>query len=462
MSSDEKSHQGEDLRSTEERLLADLIVSDIGLSDKEMVGEAKTAISGGMMLSDGRFQGEDERSHQGEERLSAEPIVSDIGLSDKEMVGEAKAAISRCTLREMVREAKAAITGGMMSSDGKLQGEDLRSTEERLSAEPIVSDIGLSDKEMVGEAKTAISGGIMLPDGKLQGEDLRSTEERLSAEPIVSDIGLSDKEMVGEAKTAISGGIMLPDGRFQGEDERSHQGEDLRSTEEWLSAEPIVSDIGLSDKEMVGEAKAAISGCTLREMVREAKAANTGRMMSSDGKLQGEDLRSTEGLLSADPIVSDIGLSDKEMVGEAKTAISGGMMLSDGRFQGEDERSHQGEDFRSTEEWLSAEPIVSDIGLSDKEMVGEAKAAISGGMMLPDGRFQGEDKRFHQGGNLRSTEERPLAEPIVSDIGLSDKEMVGEAKTTISGGMMSSDGRFQGEDERSHQGEDLRPTEEQL
>ena len=462
MSSDERSHQGEDLRSTEERLLAEPIVSDIGLSDKEMVGEAKAAISGGMMLPDGRFQGEDERSHQGEERLSAEPIVSDIGLSDKEMVGEAKAEISGCTLREMVREAKAAITGGMMSSDGKLQGEDLRSTEGLLLAEPIVSDIGLSDKEMVGEAKTAITGRMMSSDGKLQGEDLRSTEERLSAEPIVSDIGLSDKEMVGEAKTAISGGIMLPDGRFQGEDERSHQGEDLRSTEEWLSAEPIVSDIGLSDKEMVGEAKAAISGCTLREMVREAKAAITGRMMSSDGKLQGEDLRSTEEWLSADPIVSDIGLSDKEMVGEAKAAISGGMMSSDQRFQGEDERSHQGKDLRSTEERLLADPIVSDIGLSDKEMVGEAKTAISGGMMLPDGGFQEEDERFHQGGNLRSTEERLLAEPIVSDIGLSDKEMVGEAKTAISGGMMSSDGRFQGEDERSHQGEDLRPTEEQL
>ena len=342
MSSDERSHQGEDLRSTEERLLAEPIVSDIGLSDKEMVGEAKAAISGGMMLPDGRFQGEDERSHQGEERLSAEPIVSDIGLSDKEMVGEAKAEISGCTLREMVREAKAAITGEMMSSDGKLQGEHLRSTEEWLSADPIVSDIGLSDKEMVGEAKAAISGGMMSSDQRFQGEDershqgkdLRSTEERLLADPIVSDIGLSDKEMVGEAKTAISGGMMLPDRRFQGEDERSHQGEDLRSTEEWLSAKPIVSDIGLSDKEMVGEAKAAISGCTLREMVREAKAAITGRMMSSDGKLQGEDLRSTEEWLSADPIVSDIGLSDKEMVGEAKAAISRGMMSSDQRFQG--------------------------------------------------------------------------------------------------------------------------------
>ena len=162
-----------------------------------------------------------------------------------------------------------------------------------------------------------------------------------------------------------------------------------------------------------------------------------------------------EPLLSANLTVSDIGLSDKEMVGEAKTAISGGTMSSD-------ERSHQGEDLRSTEERLLAEPIVSDIGLSDKEMVGEAKAAISGGMMLPDGGFQEEDERFHQGGNLRSTEERLLAEPIVSDIGLSDKEMVGEAKTAISGVMMSSDGRFQGEDERSHQGEDLRPTEEQL
>ena len=279
-----------------------------------------------------------------------------------------------------------------------------------LSANLTVSDIGLSDKEMVGEAKAAITGGMMSSDGKLQGEDLRSTEERLSAEPIVSDIGLSDKEMIGEAKTAISGEIMLPDGRLQGEDERSHQGEDLRSTEEWLSAEPIVSDIGLSDKEMVGEAKAAISGCTLREMVREAKAAITGRMMSSERKLQGEDLRSTEEWLSADPIVSDIGLSDKEMVGEAKAASSGGMMSSDQRFQGEDERSHPGKDLRSTEERLLADPIVSDIGLSDKEMVGEAKTAISGGMMLPDGRFQGEDERFRQGGNLRSTEELLLAD----------------------------------------------------
>ena len=450
-------------------LSADPTISDIGLSDKEVVGEAKTAISGGMMSSDGKLKEEDLRST--EERLLAEPIVSDIGLSDKEMVGEARAAIS----------------GGMLSSDGKFQGEDershqgedLRPTEERLLAEPIVSDIGLSDKEMVGEAKAAIlgctlremvreakvaiSGGMMSSDGKLKEEDLRSTEERLLAEPIVSDIGLSDKEMVGEARAAISGGMMSSDGRFQGEDERSHQGEDLRSTEERLLAEPIVSDIGLSDKEMVGEAKAAISGCTLREMVREAKVAISGGMMSSDGKLKEEDLRSTEERLLAEPIVSDIGLSDKEMVGEAiRAAISGGMMSSDGRFQGEDERSYQGEDLRSTEERLLAEPIVSDIGLSDKEMVGEAKTAISGGMMSSDGKFQGEDKRSHQGEDLRSTEERLLAEPIVSDIGLADKEMVGEAKTAISGGMMSSDGKFQGEDERSHQGEDLRSTEERL
>ena len=342
--------------------------------------------------------------------------------------------------------------------------------ERLLSADPTISDIGLSDKEVVGEAKTAISGGMMSSDGKLQRDDLRSTEERLLAEPIVSDIGLSDKEMVGEAKTAISGGMLSSDGKFQGEDERSHQGEDLRPTEERLLAEPIVSDIGLSDKEMVGEAKAAILGCTLREMVREAKVAISGGMMSSDGKLKEEDLRSTEERLLAEPIVSDIGLSDKEMVGEARAAISGGMMSSDGRFQGEDERSHQGEDLRSTEERLLAEPIVSDIGLSDKEMVGEAKAAISGctiremvreakvaisgGMMSSDGKLKEED--------LRSSEERLLAEPIVSDIGLSDKEMVGEAKTAISGGMMSSDGKFQGEDERSHQGEDLRSTEERL
>ena len=126
-----------------------------------------------------------------------------------------------------------------------------------LSADPTISDIGLSDKEVVGEAKTAISGGMMSSDGKLQREDLRSTEERLLAEPIVSDIGLSDKEMVGEAKTAISRGMLSSDGKFQGEDERSHQGEDSRPTEERLLAEPIVSDIGLSDKEMVGEAKAA-------------------------------------------------------------------------------------------------------------------------------------------------------------------------------------------------------------
>ena len=331
-----------------------------------------------------------------------------------------------------------------------------------LSADPTISDIGLSDKEVVGEAKTAISGGMMSADGKLQREDLRSSEERLLAEPIVSDIGLSDKEMVGEVKTAISGGMMSSDGKFQGEDERSHQGEDLRSTEERLLAEPIVSDIGLSDKEMVGEAKAAILGCTLREMVREAKVAISGGMMSSDGKLKEEDLRSTEERLLAEPIVSDIGLSDKEMVGEARAAISGGMMSSDRRFQGEDERSYQGEDLRSTEERLLAEPIVSDIGLSDKEMVGEAKTAISGGMMSSDGKFKGEDERSHQGEDLRSTEERLLAEPIVSDIGLSDKEMVGEAKAAISGGMMSSDGKFQGEDERSHQGEDLRSTEERL
>ena len=63
------------------------------------------------------------------------------------------------------------------------------------------------------------------------------------------------------------------------------------------------------------------------------------------------------------------------------------MMSSDGKFQGEDERSHQGEDLRSTEERLLAEPIVSDILLSDKEMVGEAKAAISGGMMSSDEKF---------------------------------------------------------------------------
>ena len=445
---DERSHQGEDLRPTEERLLAEPIVSDIGLSDKEMVGEAKAAIlgctlremvreakvaiSGGMMSSDGKLKEEDLRST--EERLLAEPIVSDIGLSDKEMVGEARAAIS----------------GGMMSSDGRFQGEDershqgedLRSTEERLLAEPIVSDIGLSDKEMVGEARAAISGGMMSSDGRFQGEDershqgedLRSTEERLLAEPIVSDIGLSDKEMVGEARAAISGGMMSSDGRFQGEDERSHQGEDLRSTEERLLAEPIVSDIGLSDKEMVGEAKATISGCTLREMVMEAKAAISGGMMSSDGKPQREDLRSTEERLLAEPIVSDIGLSDKEMVGEAKTAISGEMMSSDGKLQRED--------LRSTEERLLAELIVSDIGLSDKEMVGEAKTAISGGMMSSDGKLQREDERSHQGEDLRSTEERLLAEPIVSDIGLSDKEMVGEAKTAISGGMMSSDEKF--------------------
>ena len=339
-----------------------------------------------------------------------------------------------------------------------------------LSADPTISDIGLSDKEVVGEAKTAISGGMMSSDGKLQREDLRSTEERLLAEPIVSDIGLSDKEMVGEAKTAISGGMLSSDGKFQGEEERSHQGEDFRPTEERLLAEPIVSDIGLSDKEMVGEAKAAILGCTLREMVMEAKAAISGGMMSSDGKFQGEDershqgeaLRSTEERLLAEPIVSDIGLSDKEMVGEAKAAISGGMMSSDGKLKEED--------LRSTEERLLAEPIVSDIGLSDKEMVGEARAAISGGMMSSDGRFQGEDERSYQGEDersyqgedLRSMEERLLAEPIVSDIGLSDKEMVGEAKTEISGGMMSSDGKFQGEDERSHQGEALRSTEERL
>ena len=118
------------------------------------------------------------------------------------------------------------------------------------------------------------------------------------------------------------------------------------------------------------------------------------------------------------------------------------MMLPDGRFQGEDERFHQGGNLRSTEEWLSADPIVSDIGLSDKEMVGEAKAAIYGGMMSSDQRFQGEDERSHQGKDLRSTEEGLLADPIVSDIGLSDKEMVGEAKAAISGGMMSSDEKF--------------------
>ena len=79
-----------------------------------------------------------------------------------------------------------------------------------------------------------------------------------------------------------------------------------------------------------------------------------------------------EPLLSANPTVSDIGLSDKEMVGEAKAATSGGTMSSDGG-------SHQGEDPRSTEGLLSADPTVSDIGLSDKEMVGEEEAAISGG-----------------------------------------------------------------------------------
>ena len=461
MSSDERSHQREDLRSTEGLLAADPTVSDIGLSDKEMVGEAKGAISGGMMSSDERFRGGDERFHQGgdlrstEERLLAEPIVSDIGLSDKEMVGEAKAAISE----------------GMMSSDERFRGEDerfhqggdLRSTEERLLAEPIVTDIGLSDKGMVGEAKAAISEGMMSSDERFRGEDerfhqggdLRSTEERLLAEPIVSDIGLSDKEMVGEAKVAISGGTMSSDGRFQGENERSHQGEDLRSMEERLLADPTVSDerfrgederfhqggdlptvsdIGLSDKEMVGEAKGAISG----------------GMMSSDERFRGEDerfhqggdLRSTEERLLAEPIVSDIGLSDKEMVGEAKAAISEGMMSSDERFRGEDERFHQGGDLRSTEERLLAEPIVSDIGLSDKEMVGEAKAAISGGTMSSDGRFQGENERSHQGEDLRSMEERLLADPTVSDIGLSDKEMVGEAKAAISGGMMSSDEKF--------------------
>ena len=130
------------------------------------------------------------------------------------------------------------------------------------------------------------------------------------------------------------------------------------------------------------------------------------------------------------------------MVGEAKAAISGGMMSSDQRFRGEGERFHQGGDLRSTDERLLAEPIVSDIGLSNKEMVGEAKTAISGGMMSSDGRFKGEDERSYQGEDLRSTEERLLAEPIVSDIGLSDKEMVGEAKAAISGGMMSSDEKF--------------------
>ena len=250
----------------------------------------------------------------------------------------------------MVGEAKTLITGGMMSSDGKLQGEDLRSTEGLLLAEPIVSDIGLSEKEMVGEAKAASSGGMMLSDQRFQGEDershqgkdLRSTEERLLADPIVSDIGLSVKEMVGEAKTAISGGMMLPDGRFQGEDERFRQGGNLRSTEERLLAEPIVSDVGLSDKEMVGEAKTAI----------------TEGMMSSDGKLQGEDLRSTEGLLSAEPIVSDIGLSDKEMVGEAKAAISGGMMSSDEKF-------HQVEDRLS----LLTSPTAAEKECSDQQLV---------------------------------------------------------------------------------------------
>ena len=259
---------------------------------------------------------------------------------------------------------------------------------------------------------------------------IMENEPLLSANLTVSDIGLSDKEMVGEAKAAISGGTMSSD-------ERSHQREDLRPTEGLLAADPIVSDIGLSDKEMVGEAKGAISG----------------GMMSSDERFRGEDerfhqggdLRSTEERLLAEPIVSDIGLSDKEMVGEAKAAISEGMMSSDERFRGEDERFHQGGDLRSTEERLLAEPIVSDIGLSDKGMVGEAKAAISEGMMSSDERFRGEDERFQQGGDLRSTEERLLAEPIVSDIGLSDKEMVGEAKAAISGGTMSSDGRFQGE-----------------
>ena len=342
----------------------------------------------------------------------------------------------------MAGEAKGAISGGMMSSDERFRGEDerfhqggdLRSTEERLLAEPIVSDIGLSDKGMVGEAKAAISEGMMSSDERFRGEDerfqqggdLRSTEERLLAEPIVSDIGLSDKEMVGEAKAAISGGTMSSDGRFQGENERSHQGEDLRSMEERLLADPTVSDIGLSDKEMVVEAKAAISGGMMSSDEKFHQVEDRLSLLTSptaaERECSDQQLVYAQGFMGghpqisrllAEPIVSDIGLSDKEMVGESKAAISEGMMSSDGGFQGENERSHQGEDLRSTEERLLADPTVSDIGLSDKEMVGEAKAAISGGMMSSD-------KKFHQVGDRLS----PLTSPTAAEKECSDQQLV--------------------------------------
>ena len=129
------------------------------------------------------------------------------------------------------------------------------------------------------------------------------------------------------------------------------------------------------------------------------------------------------------------------MVGEAKVAISGGMRSSDEKFQGEDERFHQGVYLRSTEVRLLAVPTVSDIGLPDKEMVGEANEATSRGMTSSD-------EKFHEVEDSRSAEELLSADPTVSDIGLSDKEMVGEAGEAISGGMASSDEGFHQEEDR--------------
>ena len=88
-------------------------------------------------------------------------------------------------------------------------------------------------------------------------------------------------------------------------------------------------------------------------------------------------------------------------------------MSSDGRFQGGDERSHQGEYLRSTEERLLADPTISDIGLSDKKMVGEAKAAISGGMMSSD-------EKFHQVEDRLSL----LTSPTAAEKECSDQQLI--------------------------------------
>ena len=150
------------------------------------------------------------------------------------------------------------------------------------------------------------------------------------------------------------------DERFQGEDERSHQREDLRSTEERLLAEPIVSDNFIHGSAWTTGTPAAPTGfltvpCFFSSLV-------PGGFFFGHSRAKCPFLSHTK-------------------------QLPGGMRSSDERFQGEDERSHQREDLRSTEERLLAEPIVSDIGLSDKEMVGEAKTAISGGMMSSDERF---------------------------------------------------------------------------